>query len=267
MTNQPLWEQARTEIKEAILRPPAQLFFIVAISILVAEIVIMFLFGLLPSMPPLVKNMVDGVLLLVLIFPVLYLFLFHPLKMHMAALQQAEELFGSQNGEQAGRLKAQGDILHSPSWMMFIVAISIMVAETAIMFLLKLLPQMSTHVENIVDGISLTILISPILYMFLFRPLSVHVSALGQAEKSLRRQNEELKEKTMQLLAAQDELVRNEKLAVLGQVAGSVGHELRNPLGVISNAVYFLQTVLPDADDSVKEYLNIIKSEIAGSER
>ena len=57
------------------------------------------------------------------------------------------------------------------------------------------------------------------------------------------------------------------RLAVLGQVAGSVGHELRNPLGVMSNAVYFLQTVLTDADDSVKEYLNIIKSEIAGSER
>ncbi|MDO8312396.1 MAG: ATP-binding protein, partial [Sideroxyarcus sp.] len=35
----------------------------------------------------------------------------------------------------------------------------------------------------------------------------------------------------------------------------------------MSNAVYFLQTVLADADDSVKEYLNIIKSEIAGSER
>jgi signal transduction histidine kinase len=54
---------------------------------------------------------------------------------------------------------------------------------------------------------------------------------------------------------------------VLGQIAGSVGHELRNPLGVMSNAVYFLQTILPDADESVKEYLEIIKSEIAGSER
>ncbi|MDD5031411.1 MAG: PAS domain S-box protein, partial [Rhodoferax sp.] len=91
------------------------------------------------------------------------------------------------------------------------------------------------------------------------------------AEEKIRQLNEELEtrvqERTRQLLAAQEELVRKEKLALLGQVAGSMGHELRNPLGVMSNAVYFLQTVLSDADDSVKEYLRIIKDEIAGSER
>lgn len=96
-------------------------------------------------------------------------------------------------------------------------------------------------------------------------------SELSEANKLLGSLNEELdqkvKERTRQLLEAQDELVRKEKLAVLGQVAGSVGHELRNPLGVMSNAVYFLQTVLADADDSVKEYLSIIKNEITGSER
>ncbi len=92
-----------------------------------------------------------------------------------------------------------------------------------------------------------------------------------QAEEEIRKVNEELEEKvtarTKQLLDAQEVLVRSEKLSVLGQVAGSVGHELRNPLGVMSNAVYFLQTVLPDADDSVKEYLGIIKNEITASER
>ncbi len=91
------------------------------------------------------------------------------------------------------------------------------------------------------------------------------------AEEKIHKLNEELEakvqERTQALLDAQEELVRNEKLAVLGQIAGSVGHELRNPLGVMSNAVYFLQTVLSDADETTKEYLDIIKSEIAGSER
>lgn len=92
-----------------------------------------------------------------------------------------------------------------------------------------------------------------------------------RAEESIHKLNEELEakveERTKQLMDAQQTLVRNEKLAVLGQVAGSVGHELRNPLGVMNNAVYFLQTVLSDADENVKEYLGIIKDEIAGSER
>ncbi|HXU94093.1 MAG TPA: PAS domain S-box protein [Gallionella sp.] len=90
-------------------------------------------------------------------------------------------------------------------------------------------------------------------------------------EEAIRKLNEELEikvqERTRQLLEAQEELVRKEKLAVLGQVAGSVGHELRNPLGVMSNAVYFLRSRLADADQGVKDYLNIIENEIAGSER
>ncbi|MCK9199663.1 MAG: PAS domain S-box protein [Gallionella sp.] len=97
------------------------------------------------------------------------------------------------------------------------------------------------------------------------------VTERKQVEEKIHRLNEELEikvqERTRQLLEAQEALVRKEKLAVLGQVAGSVGHELRNPLGVMSNAVYFLQTVLADADDSVKDYLKIIKDEIVGSER
>jgi PAS domain S-box-containing protein len=91
------------------------------------------------------------------------------------------------------------------------------------------------------------------------------------AEEKIRKLNEELEakvqERTKQLRNTQEELVRKGKLAVLGQIAGSVGHELRNPLGVMSNAVYFLQTVLADANETIKEYLNIIKDEIAGSER
>jgi signal transduction histidine kinase len=66
---------------------------------------------------------------------------------------------------------------------------------------------------------------------------------------------------------AREELVRKEKLAMLGQVAGTVGHELRNPLGVMSNAVYFLQTVHSESDETTREYLGIIKNEIAAADR
>jgi PAS domain S-box-containing protein len=92
-----------------------------------------------------------------------------------------------------------------------------------------------------------------------------------QAEESVRRMNEELeqkiRERTKQLLDAQEELVRKEKLSILGQLSGSVGHELRNPLGVMSNAIYFLKMVHTDADETTKEYLDIIHNEINNSQR
>jgi two-component system cell cycle sensor histidine kinase/response regulator CckA len=88
-----------------------------------------------------------------------------------------------------------------------------------------------------------------------------------EAEEKIHQLNAELAAKVEALMAAQEESVRQEKLALLGQVADTVGHELRNPLGVMNNAVYFLQTVLTDADATVKEYLGIIKDEIADAER
>jgi len=102
--------------------------------------------------------------------------------------------------------------------------------------------------------------------------LSTKVAARGGGEirmliDSFNQMAEDLGARTGELLDAQEELVRKEKLAILGQLSGSVGHELRNPLGVMSNAVYFLQMVLADADETTKEYLGIIKHEIDNSLR
>jgi len=38
-------------------------------------------------------------------------------------------------------------------------------------------------------------------------------------------------------------------------------------MGVISNAVYYLKMVLPDADENVKEYLEMISTEVDNSEK
>jgi len=102
------------------------------------------------------------------------------------------------------------------------------------------------------------------------KELANEIAERNKAEEEIRRLNEELEQKveerTKQLIQAQEELVRKEKLAILGQLAGVVGHEIRNPLGVMNNAVYFLKTVMPDANDTVKEYLDIIKQEISNSQ-
>ena len=97
------------------------------------------------------------------------------------------------------------------------------------------------------------------------------VTERKRVEDEIRTLNEKLetrvRERMKQLQDAQEDLVRKEKLSILGQLSGSVGHELRNPLGVMSNAVYFLKMVLADADVTVKEYLGIIEKEIDNSLR
>lgn len=40
---------------------------------------------------------------------------------------------------------------------------------------------------------------------------------------------------------SEDRLRRKERLATVGQIAGSIGHELRNPLGVIQSSLYILR--------------------------
>jgi PAS domain S-box-containing protein len=70
-----------------------------------------------------------------------------------------------------------------------------------------------------------------------------------------------------ELKEMQEKMVRSERLVVLGQLAGGVGHELRNPLGAIKNAAYFLNMALEQPEPEVKETLEILEREVATSER
>jgi signal transduction histidine kinase len=66
-------------------------------------------------------------------------------------------------------------------------------------------------------------------------------------------------ERTRALSAAQGQLVLQEKLATVGRVAGSVAHELRNPLGAIRNASYYLQmTAAPRLEGKQLRHLQVI---------
>jgi PAS domain S-box-containing protein len=76
-----------------------------------------------------------------------------------------------------------------------------------------------------------------------------------------------VEERTNQLHAARQQLVRDEKLAVLGQLAGSVGHELRNPLGVINTSIYYLKMVQPDVNEKIKEYHDRIEQQVHLSDK
>lgn len=86
-------------------------------------------------------------------------------------------------------------------------------------------------------------------------------------EQLVKQRTQELNETLTRLRDTQDALVRRERLAMLGQLSSGVGHELRNPLGVMTNSVYFLKAVLTDAPPRVREYLDILQQQITLSEK
>jgi signal transduction histidine kinase len=75
-----------------------------------------------------------------------------------------------------------------------------------------------------------------------------------------------VEERTKQLREAQAKLVQSERLASMGQVSASIGHELRNPLSVIKNAVFYLKMKIKEEPKLVK-HLDLIDKEVVGSER
>jgi signal transduction histidine kinase len=92
-------------------------------------------------------------------------------------------------------------------------------------------------------------------------------SVLRALESTVRQRTAELQHVLQELRDAQETLVRKEKLAMLGQLASGVGHELRNPLGVMTNAIYFLRMVTHPPQPQVAEYLDILQQQVTLSEK
>lgn len=65
-------------------------------------------------------------------------------------------------------------------------------------------------------------------------------------------------ERTAALQEAQENLLRKEHLATLGQLTGTVSHELRNPLGTIQASVDVLRNQLQDCPESIDRPLQRI---------
>lgn len=94
-----------------------------------------------------------------------------------------------------------------------------------------------------------------------FLDVTARVQAEEQQAAYTGKLEKDVERRTHALRQAQEQLIQQEKLAVTGRLAGSVGHELRNPLGVITNAIYFLKLVLTEAGEKVREYLDLIENE------
>lgn len=89
------------------------------------------------------------------------------------------------------------------------------------------------------------------------------------AEKKIQEYASQLEEKveerTRELKKAQEELLVKERLALLGHFAGSISHELRNPLAAIDASVYYLNMTLGGHDDKTAVHLGRIRSNVKKS--
>jgi PAS domain S-box-containing protein len=70
-----------------------------------------------------------------------------------------------------------------------------------------------------------------------------------------------------ELRRSQQELLRKERLAVLGLLAGTVAHDIRTPLTVMQNSLYFLENTLRSADETTRDVLGEMKRAIGNSNR
>lgn len=94
-----------------------------------------------------------------------------------------------------------------------------------------------------------------------------NVSQVREHEMLFARYNEQLerqvKESTEEVKIVYKQLLQKEKLATIGKLSGSVAHDIRNPLGAISNSVFYLEMKNKDqGDEKILRHISIMKDEV-----
>jgi signal transduction histidine kinase len=98
------------------------------------------------------------------------------------------------------------------------------------------------------------------------------IQQLNQAKNQIQgyagQLETKVKERTRELVEAQNKLLRAQRLAAIGELAGMVGHDLRNPLTGIAGAAYYLKMKLNQkVNNKEREMLETIEKAISYSNK
>ncbi len=89
--------------------------------------------------------------------------------------------------------------------------------------------------------------------------MGIDVSSRREAELKLERLNEELESKVEQrtnaLREAQEELLKQTRLAMVGQLTATVSHELRNPMATMRTSVFLINELIDHGNEKVERAL------------
>jgi PAS domain S-box-containing protein len=92
--------------------------------------------------------------------------------------------------------------------------------------------------------------------------------ANAEVQKHAAQLEMRVEERTKKLVETQVQLLRAERLAAIGGVAGMVSHDLRSPLSGITSAVYYLKTKgQSKMSEKEKEMLTVIEKSVDRSNR
>jgi PAS domain-containing protein len=132
----------------------------------------------------------------------------------MSEIGRARDSSSDGQGERVRLVERQ-----APVKLVVITSLSVFIGEVIVMLVLAALPEMPTFVEAMLDGLLITTLVTPVLLLFLFRPMVHQIEQRRAAEERLQLLNDQLEirveERTAELIAANEQLLREmaDKLA------------------------------------------------------
>jgi signal transduction histidine kinase len=113
-------------------------------------------------------------------------------------------------------------IYHSPVRLLSMIVLSIFLAELAVMVVLHFVFPLPFLGEAIIDASALVLMLSPVFYLFLFRPLLLHITERKRTEEALRESERQIRALSFQILTAQE----TERRSIARELHDELGHAL-----------------------------------------